>query len=344
MTVNYKASEIAQAIGAEYNGDVDKLFTGITALEVATDCQLTFATKDFVGKLVDCKAGAAIVAEPVDGVACPLFIVDDVNQALIKVLEMFASEPVYEKSCIEKTAVISDQAEIDADVYIGDFVLLRGEVKIGKGAIIKSGVKIEGPCQIGDNTVIDSNCVIYPRTKIGKNCIILANTTIGSTGFGYRPVNRMPVLIPHNGGVVIEDYVEIGANCCIDRAKFGDTKIVLGTNIDTLCQIDHTVQIGKCTLIAAQCGIAGSTIVGDGCMFAGHSGAKDHVKIGNGVVVGAKSVVVKDAEDGMVIMGMPGRERSLHLRSLAATHKIPELIKRLKILENRVEQNESKDD
>jgi len=266
-----------------------------------------------------------------------------VDEAQIKALEAFSNEPQFTAG-IEATAVISKEAKVHESAYIGDFVVLRGAVTISEGAVIKAGAKLEGPCEIGRRTVIESNCVIYPRTKIGAGCVIKAGSVIGSAGFGYRAVNNLPTLIPHNGGVVIEDYVSIGANCCVDRAKFGNTTIGAGTKIDNLCQIGHNVHIGRCTLIAAQNGIAGSTVIGDGCMFGGQSGAADHVTVGNMVKLGAKSVIVKNTPDGSVIMGMPGRNRSEYVKEMIALRRLPAMAKQLKSIEKRRNADEAEND
>ena len=151
----------------------------------------------------------------------------------------------------------------------------------------------------------------------------------------------MPKLIPHLGGVVIEDFVEIGANCCIDRAKFGDTIIRMGTKIDNLVQIAHNCEIGRCCMIAALCGIAGSTIMGDGVIMGGQSGLGDHVKVGAGCLIAGQSGVTASVGPGMKLMGKPARDIKEELRSHAYINKLPKFLDSLKQLEKKVNELET---
>ncbi|OXU16193.1 UDP-3-O-(3-hydroxymyristoyl)glucosamine N-acyltransferase [Sedimentisphaera salicampi] len=343
MSKKFTAGRIAEALDAQFSGSPDKEFTGITSIDLADENKLTFADGKHLKRLAGSSAGGVIVPEMRKDIPDKLqFAVKDVNEALIKVLEMFALEPAFEPK-IEPTAAVDENAKISSKAYIGDFVLVRGDVKIADGAVVKAGVKIQGPCEIGENTVIDSNCVLYPRTRIGRNCLIHAGTVIGATGYGYRPVNQMPKLIPHNGGVVIEDFVDIGANSCVDRAKFGDTVIGAGTKIDNLCQIAHNVKVGKCCLIAGQSGIGGSTVTGDGCILAGNSGAIDNIELGDKVTICATSTALKNLESGRVIAGPNGIDRAKYLKSQVLVGKLPEIVQRLKALEKRLN-NETEND
>ncbi|AQQ08556.1 UDP-3-O-acylglucosamine N-acyltransferase [Sedimentisphaera cyanobacteriorum] len=343
MSRKFTAGRIAEALGAKLSGSPQKEFAGITSIDLADESKLTFAEGKHLKRLADCSAGGVIVPEMRKDISGKVQLaVSDVNEALIKALEMFAVEPSFEPK-IEPTAAVDQKAQISPEAYIGDFVLVRGDVKISAGAVVKSGVKIQGPCEIGENTVIDSNCVLYPRTRIGRNCLIQAGTVIGSAGFGYRPVNQMPKLIPHNGGVLIEDFVDIGANSCVDRAKFGDTVIGAGTKIDNLCQIAHNVKIGRCCLMAGQSGIGGSSVIGDGCIFAGNSGAIDNISLGDRVTICATSTAIKNIESGKIIAGNNGIDRAKYLRSQVLVGKLPEIAQRLKALEKRLN-NETEND
>jgi UDP-3-O-[3-hydroxymyristoyl] glucosamine N-acyltransferase len=171
--------------------------------------------------------------------------------------------------------------------------------------------------------------------------IVLANTTIGSTGFGYSYFDGRHNLIPHNGGVIIEDFVEIGANCCVDRAKFGNTVIGAGTKIDNLVQIAHNVVIGKCCLIVAQVGIAGSCKLGNGVVLGGQVGMADHISISDGTMVAAQSGVVTDLPAGQKMGGTPAREIRETLRIVMAEQRLPDLLKQVKELTHKVAQLEA---
>jgi UDP-3-O-[3-hydroxymyristoyl] glucosamine N-acyltransferase len=181
--------------------------------------------------------------------------------------------------------------------------------------------------------------------RLGNNVVIQANSTIGSTGFGYSFIGGAHRLIPHNGGVVIEDFVEIGANCCVDRAKFGNTIIGAGTKIDNLVQIAHNVVIGKCCLIAGQVGISGSCKIGDGVVLAGQVGLVDNIEIGDGVMVGARSAIINNVAAGKKMFGYPATEKTEALRVVGLTRHLPKMAELLKQLRKRIERLEAaKDD
>ena len=141
--------------------------------------------------------------------------------------------------------------------------------------------------------------------------------------------------------MILEDGVEIGANSCVDRAKFGNTVIGAGTKIDNLVQIAHNVQVGKCCLMAGQAGIAGSTVVGNGVAFGGQAGAIDHMTIGDGAVVGVTSVVTKDVPPGEKVLGMPPQNLQRELRCISVYQRLPELAKEINRLSKRVKELEA---
>lgn len=187
--------------------------------------------------------------------------------------------------------------------------------------------------------------MIYDNCTIGNYCVLQANATIGAVGFGYRAVDNMPRLIPHLGGVILEDFVEVGANSTIDRAKFGNTVIGIGTKIDNLVMIAHNCVIGKCCLIAAQCGIAGSTVIGDGVMMGGQVGVIDHVVVGDGIILAARALVAGHASNGSVLWGYPAREMKKAQKIIAYTNRLPKLADTVKQLTKKVEKLEAaKDD
>ncbi|NIA16847.1 MAG: UDP-3-O-(3-hydroxymyristoyl)glucosamine N-acyltransferase, partial [Planctomycetes bacterium] len=159
--------------------------------------------------------------------------------------------------------------------------------------------------------------------------------------FGYSFIDGQHRLIPHIGGVIIEDFVEIGANSCVDRAKFGNTIIGAGTKIDNLVQIGHNVVVGKCCLFAAHVAIAGSCEIGNGVVLAGQAGIKDHIKIGDGVVVGAQAGVITDIAPGRHILGSPAIDDKEIKRIVLTTMKLPQMAKQLKKLVKKVERLEA---
>jgi len=297
-----------------------------------------------IAGLEQSRAGAVIVARRIEGLAKPQLIVKDVNAALIEALNVFRPELKASPEGIDPTAKVAANAKIAKGVAVGAGVVIDDRVEIGENSIIGSGCKIGENSKVGRNCRLDSNVVVYHNCTIGNNVVVQANSTIGSTGFGYSFINGAHRLIPHNGGVSIEDFVEIGANCCIDRAKFGNTIIGAGTKIDNLVQIAHNVVIGKGCLIVSLVGISGSCKLGDGVVLAGQVGLTDNIEIGDGVIVGAQSGVSHSIAAGQRVFGSPALDRKEAFQIIGLTRRLPKLVKQLKQLSKRIERLEKAKD
>jgi len=331
-------TEIAQKIDAELYGDGSACVKAVGPIEAASGDDITFVANDkYLPMLQKTKAAAAIVGKKVDGFNRPQLIVKDVSAALIETLNLLAVKIKEPRPGIDSTAIVGSNTNIAENASVAAGAVVADGVKIGNKSIISSGCKIGENSVIGDNTRLDCNVVIYRNCLIGSNVIIQANTTIGTTGFGYVFRNGAHKLIPHNGGVIIEDFVEIGANCCVDRAKFGNTIIGAGTKIDNLVQIAHNVVIGKCCLIVGQAGIAGSSKLGDGVILAGQAGIVDNVSIADGVIVGAQAGVMRDIASGKKVLGSPAADLSEKIRQFALTRRLPEMAQQLKKLSKRMD-------
>ncbi len=340
MTVN----EIAQILKAQLIGNSSAEVTGVSAFETANAGQITFASD---GKLLEqistCKAAAVIAKDKVES-PIPLLIVDNVEKAIIETLKRFMPEIEAPAAGIHKSAVVEEGADIDPTASIGPMALIRKGAKIGAGTLINAGCKIGQNVIIGKDCKLNENVVVYHNCTIGNYCFISANTVIGATGFGYYFIEGRHQLIPHIGGVIIEDCVEIGANSCVDRAKFGNTIIGAGTKIDNLVQIAHNVVIGKCCLIVAQVGISGSCRLGNGVVLAGQVGMKDHVTIGDMTQVGAQAGVINNIGPNLKVVGSPAIESKEKFRQVLLTQNLPEMNKQLKHLLKKVEQLEAAKD
>jgi len=270
-----------------------------------------------------------------------LLIVNNVERALIEVLKKFMPQLDKPSPGIHKSAVVEEGALVDPTASIGPMAYIRKGAKIGAGTVISAGCKIGQDVTIGKDCKLDDNVVVYHNCTIGNNCFIYANSTIGATGFGYYFIDGRHQLIPHTGGVIIEDFVEIGANTCVDRAKFGNTIIGAGTKVDNLVQIAHNVVTGKCCLIVGQAGIAGSCKLGNGVVLAGQVGLKDHISIGDMTQVGAQAGVINDIGPNQQIVGSPAIDIKEKLRQVLLEQKLPEMNKQLKQLLKKVEQLEA---
>jgi UDP-3-O-[3-hydroxymyristoyl] glucosamine N-acyltransferase len=331
-------AELAERIGAELIGEGSGCVTAVGPIEASSETDVTFVADGKRAPLLSkSKAAAAIVNKQFTDYTKPQLVVANVNTALIEALKIFAPKLRTPKSGIAPSAVVGENVELADSASIGACAVIADNAQIGKNSVIAAGCVIGENSVIGNNCRLDSNVVVHHNCSIGNNVIIQSNTTIGSTGFGYTLLNNTHQLIPHNGGVVIEDFVEIGANCCVDRAKFGNTVIGAGTKVDNLVQIAHNVVIGKCCLIVGQAGIAGSSKLGDGVVLAGQVGIVDNVEIGSGTIVGAQAGVMRDTPPGKKVMGSPAIDYTEEIRLIALRTRLPKMVEQLKQLAKRVE-------
>jgi UDP-3-O-[3-hydroxymyristoyl] glucosamine N-acyltransferase len=337
----YTVSQLAEVAEAELIGCGKAEVSGAAPFESAgPDCITFAADEELLKNISACKAAAVIVNRKIDSVV-PLLVVDNVERALIKVLREFMPQLAKSPAGVHKSAIVDENVSIDKTASIGPLVYIRKGAKIGAGTVIGAGCKIGENSTIGSDCLIEDNVVIYHNCSIGNNCIIGANSTIGATGFGYYFIDGQHQQIPHTGGVVIEDCVEVGANSCVDRAKFGNTVIGAGTKIDNLVQIAHNVIIGKCCLIVAQAGVAGSSKLGNGVVLAAQAGIKDHITIGDGTKIGAQAGVINDIEPNKQVLGSPAINIKEFFRQVLLTQKLPEMNKQLKQLIKKVEELEA---
>ena len=243
---------------------------------------------------------------------------------------------------ISPQAVLDKTAAIGNEVHIGHFVEISAHTVIGDGSIIANGSYIGNNVKIGRNCQIGFNVVVRAETEIGDRVVIGDGTMVGYDGFGYAPEEIGYSKIPQLGKVVIEDDVEIGANCCIDKATLGETRLCRGSKLDNLIQIAHNVKIGEHTVIAAQTGISGSTQIGSQVMMGGQVGIVGHLKIGDRIKIGAQAGVTKSTDEEGIISGYMARPHREALKREASINKIPAALERLKMLEQRLRELENK--
>lgn len=214
------------------------------------------------------------------------------------------------------TCEIHPTALISQGVFIGE------NVKIGKNVKILPGVFIGANSEIGENSEVFSNAVVYHDVKIGSNCRIHANAVIGTDGYGYNFEGGIHHKIYHLGDVIIENDVEIGAGTCIDRGTFSSTRIGQGSRLDNLVHVAHNVQLGKGVLLCAGVAIAGSSIIGDYCVFGGMAGMADNCSLGKGCQIAGGAKVTGHWPDGSVLGGHPARPLKEWLKGVALLRKL----------------------
>jgi len=323
--------EIADIVEGELCGDPKLCITGFAAIEEAGDGDLTFVNSVKYLRLLE-ESGASAVLIPLDlpEVSRPFIRVQNPSISFGKlIVELYPSQEGQVKG-IHPTAIIGSNVTCGKDISVGPYVILGNNVRIGDGSVIYPHVYISAACEIGKNTVVYSNVSIREKTTIGNNVIIHSGAVIGKDGFGFDTAGGKHHKIPQVGRVVIEDDVEIGANVCIDRARFSKTVIGKGTKIDNLVQIAHNVIIGKYCLIAAEVGISGSAKIGDNAILAGQVGIAGHLKIGDNAIIGAQSGVTKSVAPNTFVSGYPAQPHR-HARKLHAyVQRLPELFAEIK--------------
>jgi UDP-3-O-[3-hydroxymyristoyl] glucosamine N-acyltransferase len=240
---------------------------------------------------------------------------------------------------VHPSAVIGEGAEVEGTA-IGQNVVVGEGAVIGQRTTLYPGVFVGTGTSLGSDCVLWPNVVVREQVTIGDRVIIHANSTIGADGFSYLQRDDRHVRVPQIGTVVIEDDVEIGANTTIDRSRSGATRIRRGAKIDNLVMVAHNCDIGEGSLLAAHTGIAGSTVLGKYVACGGQAGIIDHINVGDGAQLGAKSAVFNDIPAGTLVRGSPAREMWRFAREQVALKKLPDLLKTIKRLEQRVRELE----
>ncbi len=334
--MEFTAAQIANFINGRIIGDEQALITGVSPIESGEEGHLSFvAQQRFADRIAESKCSVIIVSENLltDQQYAPTIIVVEDAYLSFQVLMNLYQEMQDKRSGIEQGAVFHESATVGENVYVGAFTCVSEKVKIGDATQIYPQVYIGKNVKIGKNCVLYSGVRVYDYCVIGDNCIIHSNTVIGSDGFGFQPTKDGYQKIPQLGNVVLEDNVEIGSNCSIDRGTIGSTLIGKGTKIDNLIQIAHNVKIGQNNVIAAQAGIAGSTIIGDWNQIGGQAGVVGHIKIGNQVKVQAQSGVNASAKDGEVLYGSPAINAGEYRRNYVHFRNFTDIVKRINNLE-----------
>ncbi|MBE7491628.1 MAG: UDP-3-O-(3-hydroxymyristoyl)glucosamine N-acyltransferase [Planctomycetes bacterium] len=323
-----RLAELAQICGAKLEGNGDHEIKDVARIETATREQICFvADKTYLPALEKSRAGA-VVTQP--GVPVPQGMnalrADDPDLAFSKAVGALRPEPPRPLPGIADHTVIGKRFEMGEGSSVGAFTFIGDGVKLGKNVVIYPHCYVGDEVTIGDNTVLFPHVTLLERCRVGKNCTLHSGARVGNDGFGYHFVAGKFVKAPQRGIVVIEDDVEIGANTTIDRARFDITLVRRGTKIDNLVQIAHNVQIGQNCVLAGLSGVAGSAVLKDYVMLGGNAGIADHITIGMGAKVAAKTGVMQDVAPGQKVAGLPADEGKAYMRREAAVRRLPDLM------------------
>jgi UDP-3-O-[3-hydroxymyristoyl] glucosamine N-acyltransferase len=329
--------ELADKLEAELSGPEDLDIVGVAGIREAGAGYLSFVDgKNHLKDLEASHASAVLAPADTPEVGLPLLRVKNPRLAFARALALFYGKP-YRSSGISDRAAVGRNVRIGTEPSIHPFVVVDDDARIGDRVTLYPGVYVGKGSIIGDDCRIHPNVSIGENIRIGKRVIIHAGTVIGSDGFGFVTDGGQHHKIPQVGGVIIEEDVEIGGNCTIDRATLGNTLIRRGTKLDNQVHIAHNVTIGEHCLLAGQSGVAGSSRLGNYVVLGGKVGVGDHVTVGDKVMAGGGSAITRDVDAGQIIVGynaMPIRD---WLKVQAILPKLPELKKAVGRLESQVE-------
>jgi UDP-3-O-[3-hydroxymyristoyl] glucosamine N-acyltransferase len=326
--MEFSAQQLAGLLQGTIEGDADVKVSKLSKIEEGEPGSISFlANPLYTQYIYNTKASIVIINKGFEltaPVSATLIRVESAEAAFAKLLEMYNTIKLNKKG-ISPHAFIAPSAKVGNDIYAGEFAVISEGAVIGNNVKIYPQVYIGDNVTVGDNTTLYAGVKVYADTVIGKDCIIHSGTVLGSDGFRFAPGAVGNTKVPQIGNVVIEDDVEIGANCAIDRATLGSTILRKGVKFDNLIHIAHNVEVGEKTYIAAHNVIAGSTKVGKNCMFSVQVGIVGHLQIADNTIITAQSGISKSiTKPGEVMMGSPAfdankyRKAFIHFRNLDA--------------------------
>jgi len=334
-------ADLTAMVDGTLEGDPTVIVCGVNDLSNAEQGEISFlANIKQAETLQQTKASAVVAPIKCPSFDIPMIRVRDPYLAFAIIHNFFLADSFKAKG-IHKSAVVGDDCHISEEVTIGANAVIGDRVAIGCEVTIGPGVVIEDDVTIGNSTCLHANVTIAKECRIGNKVIIHSGTVVGSDGYGFATDQKgKHIKRPQVGIVQIDDDVEIGANCAIDRATFGKTWIKQGTKIDNLVQVAHNVEVGQGSLLVAQVGISGSTVLGNGVVVGGQSGVAGHIKIGDRAMVAGMSGVHNNVDPGTVVAGIPAFPHRKWLRACAVIPKLPEIAKEVRALMKKVNENE----
>jgi UDP-3-O-[3-hydroxymyristoyl] glucosamine N-acyltransferase len=330
-------AELASRIGCRLEGDGTLDVRRVSTLEAAGPGDVTFLHNPrYAGRVATTRASAVIADDTLARAPCAILRTAQPYVAFADAVTLL-SNPTRPAPGVSPLAAIDPSADVGAGVSIAAFVSIGPRARIGPRVVLEPHVVIGPDAVIGADSLLRAHVSVRDGVVIGERVILHDGAVIGSDGYGFaRRADGTHQKIPQVGAVVIEDDVEIGALCAVDRPAIGETRIGRGTKLDNLVQIAHGVRLGRNVLMAAQSGIAGSSRLGDDVTVAGQAGISGHLEVGAGAKIGAKSVVTKDVPDGRHVVGIPAVERDQWRQAVALVRRLPELRRTVAALEARL--------
>ena len=330
--------ELADYVGGEVYGDGDLRIKRVSPIEQALAGDITFISNPrYQGLLEETKASAVIVSPNSPKGKKSQLRTEQPYLAFARIQRLW-HPPAAPASTSLSRGPLPEGVEVGKDPSIYPNATVCPGTTIGDRVILYPGVYVGENCRLGDDVTLFPNTAIYPGTTIGNRVAIHSGTVIGSDGFGYAPEGSHFFKIVHAGHVVIEDDVEIGANCAIDRAvtEGKATRICRGTKVDNLVQVGHNVEVGEDCLLVAQSGISGSARVEKHVALGGQVGVAGHITVGEGSSAGAQAGISKSFPPGSHLLGSPAAPLTRKRREFAAVTRLPDLLQRVREIEARI--------
>lgn len=343
--------EAAEMIDGELRGADDVVLRDVAPIDEAGPDELgLLAMRRYLDNLSETRAAALLVARNLaaaaverDGGPGVHIVVPDPRRALPVLLRHFHPPRPVEPG-VHATAVLGRGVELGEGVTVEAYAVLGEEVVVGDGARVGPHAVVGRGVRVGAGAVLHPHVVVYPGSALGERVVLHAGVAVGVDGFGYVTGEGEHRKTPQVGRCVIEDDVEIGANCTVDRGSIGETVVARGAKLDNLVHVGHNVRIGRGSILVAQVGIAGSSRLGEGVQCGGQSGVAGHLEVGDGARLAARAGVLRNVEPGATVAGFPARDRREFLKGQALVGKLPELRERVRTLESRVDALEGEDE
>jgi len=327
--MEFKAKDIAMLLNGTIEGDGEIKIVNISKIDQGIPGTLSFLSNPAYTKFIYTTLASAVIVSrefsPESDLSCTLIRVDDPYSSLAELLKLYNQLKPAKKG-IEQPSFVSSSATIGENIYLGAFAYISDKAVVGANVKIYPHVFVGDNVTIGDNTILYSGVKIYADCVIGSDCILHSGVVIGADGFGFAPTAEGPFSkIAQIGNVIVEDFVEIGANTTVDRATMGSTILHRGVKLDDQIMIAHNVEIGENTVMAAQTGVAGSSKVGKNCMIGAQVGITGHIVVGNQVKIGGQAGVMTNIADNSTIIGSPAQDHKDFMRCQAIFRRLPQM-------------------
>jgi UDP-3-O-[3-hydroxymyristoyl] glucosamine N-acyltransferase len=329
-------ADLAEYLGAELQGDSTAAITGVAGIEDAGPGQITFVDNPKYAAFARTTRATAVLVKPdFPAIAAATLRLANPYLAFARAIEVFYQPPAYAPG-VHPTAVVDPTAIIGANAHIAAYVVVSAGVVLGADAVLLPHVVLYPHARIGDRFFAHAHAVVREHCQLGDDVLLQNGAIVGADGFGFARQTGAGqqgsawYKIRQSGVTVLENAVEIQANACIDRASIGETRIRAGAKVDNLVQVGHGSEVGEDTLLCSQVGLAGSSHIGKNVILAGQVGVAGHCTIGDGVIATAQSGIPSNVEAGTVVSGYPAIENRQWLRSVAAFHRLPEMLRRIR--------------